>query len=335
MSTIQSPVRLGLLGCGIAARDLHWPAIKALKDEFRVTRVCNHTPGKAESMAALLESEYGSPVGVHTDTREFVNQRDVDVVVVMLPVERNEEAAGLVLGAGKHLFLEKPLAHTLDSARNILELAGNHPGQVAMVAENFRYRRVYRELAALVESGVIGTPFHVEWRAWQKIIIKENKYAQTSWRINHQYEGGFVTDAGVHNIAALRDVFGDLDVRGAVTTRVNPAIGRTDGLSALFTSRGRGGIPPLSGYLHMAFSAGGENRNELRVLGDGGSVLVKDGVLHHNGQIFDYSDGGGYEDEYRALYRALQGRSDGATSLERAYGDLETMLRAVTGSVLP
>jgi hypothetical protein len=44
--TIMKKVKLGIIGCGIAAQSLHWPALQKLKDEFEITTICNHTKKK-------------------------------------------------------------------------------------------------------------------------------------------------------------------------------------------------------------------------------------------------------------------------------------------------
>ncbi len=47
-------VKLGIIGCGIAAQSLHWPALQKLKDEFEITIICNHTEKKAQDFSKLL-----------------------------------------------------------------------------------------------------------------------------------------------------------------------------------------------------------------------------------------------------------------------------------------
>jgi predicted dehydrogenase len=42
----MKPVKLGIIGCGIAAQSLHWPALQKLSNEFKITAVCNHTEKK-------------------------------------------------------------------------------------------------------------------------------------------------------------------------------------------------------------------------------------------------------------------------------------------------
>ena len=42
----MKPVKLGIIGCGIAAQSIHWPVLQKLKDKFEITAICNHTEKK-------------------------------------------------------------------------------------------------------------------------------------------------------------------------------------------------------------------------------------------------------------------------------------------------
>jgi hypothetical protein len=42
----NEPLRLGVIICVLATKNLHWPALRNLTDKFRIVAVCNHTPEK-------------------------------------------------------------------------------------------------------------------------------------------------------------------------------------------------------------------------------------------------------------------------------------------------
>jgi predicted dehydrogenase len=50
----MKPVKLGIIGCGIAAKDLHWPALKELSDLFEIIVVCNHSEPKAKEFSQMV-----------------------------------------------------------------------------------------------------------------------------------------------------------------------------------------------------------------------------------------------------------------------------------------
>lgn len=297
----RKPIGLGIIGCGIAANELHWPALTKLRAEFAVIAVCNHTKEKAVRLAKTIGAAYGKEIPYAIDYHELLASPNVEAVSILLPVEWNRQVCTDTAAAGKHILVEKPIAEDEASAQELLELEEQYPHVVMMVAENFRYRPVFGALANVLRSGAIGVPYFVEWKSWQGIDPATNAYAQTSWRIHHKYEGGFVTDGGVHNVAALRDVFGDLDPVGSVSASVNRGIGRTDTLVYLFRSKGSDGIPPVSGVLNIAFSVRGAKEDRLTILGSNGTAVVEGTTLKVYGAssnapetVYRLPDDGGY-----------------------------------------
>ena len=70
------PLRLALVGTGIAARELHWPALRQLSDRYQIVAVCNRSRPKAEAFAELIGLDL---VNVTTDYAQVLARPDVDV----------------------------------------------------------------------------------------------------------------------------------------------------------------------------------------------------------------------------------------------------------------
>ena len=79
----------------------------------------------------------------------------LDAVVVATPVPTHAELALRVLGAGKHCFVEKPLARSEEEAAAVVEAAGS-AGRVLMVGHLLEYHPGIERLAELVRSGELG-----------------------------------------------------------------------------------------------------------------------------------------------------------------------------------
>ena len=99
------PIKLGIIGCGIAAKKLHYPALKKLKDRFTITAVCNHTEKKAKEFSQMVG---GVPYTL--DYRELLAMEDVEAVAIVLPIHLNRLVIADALKAGKHVIAEKPIA---------------------------------------------------------------------------------------------------------------------------------------------------------------------------------------------------------------------------------
>ena len=220
----MKPIQLGIIGCGIAARELHLQALQKLKDKFEITAVCNHTEEKAKSYAKLVG---GVPYDL--DYRDLLKRKEVEAVFIILPIELNFQVTKDALEMGKHVIVEKPLAVDLAHAKQMLDFPQIYNLKM-MVAENFRYRPIFQRVKQLLASQTIGAVYAIVWNVFW-YIDSENKFVQTKWRIHHQYRGGFITDGGVHYIAALSDLFGDFISGHAFAKGVNRTINVNDQLN--------------------------------------------------------------------------------------------------------
>lgn len=315
-------VQLGIIGCGIAARELHLPALRKLTKKFRIAAVCNHTEPKAKSFSRLTG---GVPYTLNY--RDLLAMTEVEAVDIALPIDLNCRVVLDSLKAGKHVIVEKPIAAQLPEARAMVGFQRRFPN-VMMVAENYRYRSIFRKAQEAIQRGVIGRVYGCLWNAFSLMTV-DNKYAQTRWRRHHTYPGGFITDAGVHNIAALRMLFGELSVTGAFAGSVNPKIGTIDYLSMQYTCRGG-----VRGVLNLFFSANGIGENTLTIFGSTGSLVLTGGKLMVKRQggkdrLIPVQDDSGFEAEFEDFHKAIITDASVVSTLTEGYRDFKTILDAL------
>jgi len=318
----MNPVKLGIIGCGIAARKLHYPALQKLKDKFEVMMVCNHTEPKAKSFSELLDG-----VDYVLDYHEVLANPQIEAVLIILPIHLNYRVTLDSLKAGKHVLLEKPIASSLDEGRKMLLFKKLYP-QVKMVAENFRYRNIFYKVQEIIEKGKIGKPYATIWNNFHE-IKSDNQYAQTEWRINHQYPGGFISDGGVHNVAAIRMLFGEFTETHAFSKSVNPNIGNVDTFSMQFKTEKN-----IHGVLNLFFAPIGYEQNEFHIFGDTGSMMID-----ANDIIIKTADGketresieddGGYKNQLEDYYKAIREKTDNRSPFEESFRDFEIIVEAL------
>lgn len=318
----MKPVNLGIIGTGIAARDLHLPALKQIKDRIKIVAVCNHTEAKAKKYAEMVGG-----VPYFLDYHDLLSMPDVEAVDIALPIELNYRVTLDALEAGKHVIVEKPLAVNLEEAKKMLEFPARFP-QVMMVAEHFRYMPKLVRAREMIEEGEIDKPYAVVWTDYHR-IHPGNKYAKTKWRLEHKYRGAFITDAGIHNIAGLRFLFGDFDVGSGYAQRINPALGEMDTFSLQF--RMKNGI---QGSLILYYSVIEFNEDRLIIFGDRGTIIAGGGkiALQRSGKsihIEKLPEDPGYRGEFENFYEAIREGKDIVATFEESYRDLEVMMNAL------
>ena len=118
-------VKIGVVGCGAIAQVHHMPNLAELQERFEVTIVCDISPGTAEYVAKRFQV----PRFV-TDYHELL---DSNVEAVLLcQSDPKAKAAVATFDAGKHLFIEKPMCHSLQEADAIIS-AKERAGTVGQV----------------------------------------------------------------------------------------------------------------------------------------------------------------------------------------------------------
>ena len=127
----ETTLKLALVGCGGIAR-AHWRGIKYHAPRIEVTAVVDTIPEAADAMAERI----GAPA--YYSLESALAEGDFEAVDIMLPHDLHEEATLACFAAGKHVCLEKPMAHNLESCERILA-AADTANSVFFIAEQAQY----------------------------------------------------------------------------------------------------------------------------------------------------------------------------------------------------
>lgn len=202
MTASSERVRMALVGCG-AIHELHLYGLTLSQAPIDIVAVVDLDRERAERTGARVGAR------AFTSLSAALDEVAMDAVDVLVPHGAHEEVAVDVLGAGKHLLLEKPLAPSLDACDRILRMADD-AGVVFMVAENAQYWPEVVALGELIADGAIGTP--ITARATALIPPLPDFYgADDAWRFDAVAAGGGVAiDTGSHWIRPLRMWFGEV-----------------------------------------------------------------------------------------------------------------------------
>ncbi len=140
-------MRFGFVGLGWAARAFHVPALTRVDGAEMV----GGTDSNPEQRAAW-QRETGQPAFTTFD--DLVAQGRLDAVVVATPPDSHAELCAQALGAGLHVFCEKPFVSTLEEADAVLAAAAAAGKQLA-VNHEFREKPIFKALKQ--EIGSAGT----------------------------------------------------------------------------------------------------------------------------------------------------------------------------------
>jgi len=125
-------VRFGYVGCGFMAQKVHIPNFKNIPEcEFLAIAEVR------EKLGRKVQARYGIP-RFYRSHLELADDPDIDAVGVSAPFTLQGEIARDLLNAGKHVFMEKPMAVSVEQAERILA-ASRTRGSRLMVAYMKRY----------------------------------------------------------------------------------------------------------------------------------------------------------------------------------------------------
>ena len=322
-------LRMGIIGLGLAFERLHYPAYQRLKDHYEIGAICDLDRNKLEHWREILSL---SAADVYTDFREMVLRTDLDAFDIMLPIELNFEITKEVAQAGKPIICEKPLAPTkaeADSAKRLPEKY-NIP---IMIAENYRYNEENNLIRDLVRTKEVG---QILYFIQNRVVdfpadMVRDSFAAKEWRQHPDYPGGVFYDTGVHDIAALRHVFGPIDAVQAFGVETEETFSP---YSVIQTNiRFKNGI---TGHLSF-FCSGVEMQRPLiglRIFGTKGMIYLEESscgvvnVAYNDGRSrqIPYQPNMGFYNELLNFHKAATGMEQLSVTPELEYGDAHTIL---------
>jgi predicted dehydrogenase/threonine dehydrogenase-like Zn-dependent dehydrogenase len=175
----RQTVRLGLVGVGAYAKNIHVPNIRKIPS-LMILGVASKSGASAAVVAKKVNADYAT-----SDVSELLNDDKVDAVVIST---RHSSHAQLVLdslAAGKHVFVEKPMATTVDDCLKIVE-AQQQAGRVVRVGYNRRFSPYLQQMKKAVGQG-------------RKLLnVRVNVGAVSGHWSNTAKEGGRLMGEGVH-----------------------------------------------------------------------------------------------------------------------------------------
>ena len=141
--------------------------------------------------------------------QELVDDPAVEVVSVATPPFLHAEIGEAVARAGKHLWLEKPVGHTLDEAERVARAVAA-AGVTARVGFNYRQLPAVAKARALLSGGAIGRVTHGRFRMLTDYAA--HPLGALSWRFESERGGdGVIGDLLSHGFDLVRHLLGDLD----------------------------------------------------------------------------------------------------------------------------
>ena len=205
-ATVTDPISIGLIGprgfgafCTGAYHDAKIAQVVAFA-------------GRDQANLQELSNQYGVP-RTFTDWREMLQDPQVELVHIVTPPDKHAEMAIAALQAGKHVFVEKPLATSNADAEAILQ-AAQEAGKLAGINYVMRYDPLYQTVQTIASQGWLGPLTHIGFENY----ASDEGLGDDHWFWDPIASGGIFVEHGVHFF----------DIVGAIAgAKASHVLGRT------------------------------------------------------------------------------------------------------------
>ncbi len=224
------PLRLGILGTGVATNQLYWPTLKKMRQHYKIVAVANRTRQKAVRFAKLAK------VPCVVDTAQQLFKLDLDAVLLSVPIHLLPSMTLQALRAGKPVLAEKPLAPNVAAGERLLAAWKRLPRASKklpwMIGENYAFMPAVLQAERWLAQSALGDVRLAEAKQ-MNIMDERSAYFRTLWRQKPAHIGGFVLDGGVHIAHVLRRLMGAPTAIKGLRAKFNPALPPFDTALAL------------------------------------------------------------------------------------------------------
>ncbi|MBC7835344.1 MAG: Gfo/Idh/MocA family oxidoreductase [Phycisphaerales bacterium] len=215
------PLPVGLIGAGRQGRAIMAEVQKI--DAAKVVAVCDVDPSRLESGVKRTQGAEG-----FADHKALLDKRkDVQAIFIATPTHLHREVVADCLSAGKHVYCEAPLAHTVDDAKAILDAARAaksifHAGlegrsnPIYQLARSFFRSDSVRDLVSLSAQ-------HHQKTTWRAASSDSSREKALNWRLDPEVSIGLAGELGTHQFDVFHYYRGEYPklVRGSGSIRVH------------------------------------------------------------------------------------------------------------------
>lgn len=221
---------------------------------MRIAAIADCDPRSLAEAASLAPAASSFP-----NTESMLDGAHLDAVVIALPPNLHADAAVAALERGVNVYVEKPLASSLDDAARIRN-AWRISGKTGMIGFNYRFNLLFRELQRRVAHGEAGRLIGV------RSVFSSPHRALPEWKKSHRTGGGVLLEMASHHVDMIRFVTGrEVESVSAATQSVH-----NDEDSATITLHLDG-----DAIAQSFFSLSSVDDDSIEVYGDAGKLSVQ------------------------------------------------------------
>ena len=194
----DDPVKVAIIGFGTWGREI--AATLARIPEMNVAAIVDTYD------VMLRRAARSAPdATTHSDYREVLDNPEIQTVLIATPTHQHAQIAVDALAAGKHVYVEAPMAHTIEDARTMARAARDASDQIFQVGLLYRSNPQYRSVFQFIRSGALGqaTMARAQWHekeSWRRASPNQEREREQNWRLDPDVSLGLIGEVGTQQI---------------------------------------------------------------------------------------------------------------------------------------
>ncbi len=216
--TIGEKARIGVIGPGSRGQFLMSFMVKNPKVE--IVALCdNYQPSIDDALKMLPKAK------VYTDYRKLLEDKDIDAVLIAVPLNLHHEIVIASFEAGKHVFCEKAMAMTPADCLHMYDVHKS-TGKVFFVGQQRLFCDRYIKAMEMVHAGTFGEIENIRtyWFRngdWRRPVPSPELERKINWRLYKEYSRGIMTELACHQLQigswAMKSIPNKIMGHGAIT----------------------------------------------------------------------------------------------------------------------
>ena len=195
-------INWGIIGCGDVTEIKSGPAFNKV-NHSRLVAVMRRNAAKAEDYA----KRHGVPKW-YSNAKQLIDDPEVNAIYIATPPLQHEEYSIMALNAGKPVYLEKPMAVNLSSAKRIEE-AVRSTGVKLTIAHYRRQLPLFKRVKEIIDTGLLGDIRLINLQLLQPNNSPLITKTEENWRLNPAISGGgLFHDLAPHQLDLMIYFFG-------------------------------------------------------------------------------------------------------------------------------
>jgi predicted dehydrogenase len=191
-------IKVGVIGLGTWGREILTSLSR--QPQAEVAAICDNYA------ASLRRSASAAPGATQVgDYKKLLEDKDIKAVIIATPTHLHKEIAIEAIKAGKHVYCEAPLAHTIEEAKAIALAAKESSHLVFQAGLQLRSDEQRHFLLPFIRSGALGQPVmaRAQWhkkQSWRSASPNAEREKALNWRLSKETSLGLIGELSIQQV---------------------------------------------------------------------------------------------------------------------------------------